>query len=466
MTERAPFALLVGTVLDPDHLPGAVGVITGGTRIDRVLFRDDVIPEGVTVIDLGAEATLLPGFIDVHTHGGWGLRYVDGPDAARAILKRRAESGCTGLLMTVGNYGHVANPTDGPKAWADAMAAWLPGVATAVDVPTGGARAIGLHIEGPWLNWDAWVAWGAREASGRSAILPEWDDFARLQDAAAGAIRLVSAAPEFPGALDFIGRLANAGVVVSIGHTTAPPELVREAVDAGARHATHTFNGMQPLHHRNPGAAGAVMTDDRVVCELIADGAHVHPIMQQVLWRAKGARGVALVTDATAWAGLPPGSHSDPNTGRTFEVRDDLGCWSATGNLAGSGSPADRNFALLTTIGGVPLPDAARMGSTVPAAQLGLSDRKGRIAPGFDADLCVLAPVPGARLGGDLPDPDRAPGSDRRCVLTVVAGEIVYRSPLVTAGTHDPAIDPHAPPGQSPNVTTHAPWGLILNAGR
>ncbi len=425
-----PDALLTiraGTVLDPDPLPGAAGVVVSGGRIDRILYATDVVPTTGTVIDLGADATILPGFIDVHTHGGWGHRYVDGAGAAREILRRRAESGCTGLLMTVGNYGLVPKPDDGPKAWADAMCEWLPDLATVVGAPTGGAVALGFHIEGPWLNWDAWVAWGAREASGRSAILPEWDDFARLQSAAANAIRLVSAAPEFPGALDFITRLAGSGVVVSIGHTTASPELVGLAVDAGARHATHTFNGMQPLHHRNPGAAGAVMADDRVICELIADGAHVHPIMQRVLWRSKGAGRVALVTDATAWAGMPPGRHSDPSTGRTFEVRDDLGCWSPTGNLAGSGSPADRNVALLTAIGGVPLADAARMGSTVPAAQLGLGDRKGRIATGFDADLCVLAPTAGARLGGAWPDPNHAPGSDLRCVLTVVGGEVVYR---------------------------------------
>ena len=427
MLKNPTLAILAGTVLDPNHAANASGVLISDGRIERLVLRGDALPPDASVIDLGPSATLMPGFIDVHTHGGWGHRYVDGAEAAREILRRRAESGCTGLLMTVGNYGLVPKPDDGPKAWTDAMCEWLPGLAEVVETSTGGARALGFHIEGPWLNWDAWVAWGAREASGRSAILPEWDDFARLQSAAGGAIRLVSAAPEFPGALEFIARVANAGVVVSVGHTTAPPELVRYAVDAGARHATHTFNGMQPLHHRNPGAAGAVLADDRVTCELIADGAHVHPIMQQVLWRAKGADRVALVTDASAWAGLPPGSHSDPITGRTFEVRDDLGCWSPTGNLAGSGSPADRNVALLTTLGGVPLADAARMASTVPARQLGLAATKGRIAAGYDADLCVLAPVADARLGGDWPAPDGAPGSDRRCVLTVVGGEVVYR---------------------------------------
>lgn len=429
-TATHTLSLLVGTVLTPDLTPDTSGVTIRAGRIVSLIpkrgpQRDSVLA-GTTIIDLGEDATLMPGFIDVHTHGGWGERYVDGPDSASLILRRRAESGCTGLLMTVGNYGRATSSdthSDGEPSWLTDMASWLPGLGNLMGKPTGGARALGLHIEGPWLNWDAWVAWGARGASGRNAILPVWDHFARMQDLSGGSIRLVSAAPEFPGALEFISRLSGTGVVVSVGHTTAPPELVNEAVDAGARHATHTFNGMQPLHHRTPGAVGALLTDDRVICELIADGAHVHPLMQQVLWRAKGTNRVALVTDATRWGGFVPGRYEDAATGKSFEVRDDLGCWSETGNLAGSGSPADRNIAVLTSAGGVPLADAARMASTVPAGQLGLADRKGRIAPGFDADLCVLAPVQGARLGGALPD---GVGSDLRCILTVVDGEVVY----------------------------------------
>lgn len=430
-TASHTLSLLVGTVLTPDLSPDISGVTISGGRIVSLIPKRgpqrDAVLAGTTIIDLGEDATLMPGFIDVHTHGGWGERYVDGPYSASLILRRRAESGCTGLLMTVGNYGRATGSdtqSDGEPSWLTDMASWLPGLGDLTGKPTGGARALGMHIEGPWLNWDAWVAWGARGASGRNAILPVWDHFARMQELSSGSIRLVSAAPEFPGALEFISRLAGTGVVVSVGHTTAPPELVREAVDAGARHATHTFNGMQPLHHRTPGAVGALLTDDRVICELIADGAHVHPLMQQVLWRAKGTNRVALVTDATRWGGFAPGRYEDAATGRSFEVRDDLGCWSETGNLAGSGSPADRNIAVLTSAGGVPLADAARMASTVPAGQLGLADRKGLIAPGFDADLCVLAPVQGARLGGALQD---GIGSDLRCILTVVDGEVVYQ---------------------------------------
>ena len=192
MTDEAAgmVALLAGTVLTPEPAPGVVGLLTGGGVVHRLLGAPEEVPPGARVYDLGADAVLLPGLIDLHTHGGWNLRYTDGPDAARTILRRRAESGCTALLMTVG----------GPP---EEMVQWLPDLATVVGAPTGGAVALGFHVEGPWLNWDAWVSWGARQGSGRTLVAPKADDFHRIQDAAGGQVRLVSCAPEFP---EEIGR--------------------------------------------------------------------------------------------------------------------------------------------------------------------------------------------------------------------------------------------------------------------
>ena len=403
-----PVALLAGTVLTPDPAPEAVGLLAQNHAVHRLLSSRDEVPHAVRVYDLGPDAVLMPGLIDVHTHGGWGLRFTDGPDATRTILRHRAESGCTSVLLTVG----------GPPA---EMASWLPGFADLIEAPTGGARALGFHIEGPWLNWDAWVSWGARTGSGRELFPPDPNDFLRLQDAAEGTIKQVSCAPEFPEALPFIELLSHEGVIPSIGHTTASPQLVRDAIAAGIRHATHTFNGMQPLHHRTPGAAAVVMTDQRIVAELIPDGAHVHPLFQQLLFRCKGEHGIALVTDATRFGGFPPGTYYDGD--RKLEIRDDLGCWNEKGNLSGSGSPIDRDLAVLTTEGGVPLAAAARMGSTVPAIELGLATLKGRLAPGFDADVAAFASVPNVTLGGGLRD---LPGHNLRCVLTMVAGQVVF----------------------------------------
>src|SRR5688572_6372120 len=401
-------AILAGRVTTPDEAPGAAGVLVRQGKVVRLLAERSAAPADAAVVDLGLETILTPGMIDVHTHGGWGLRYTDGPEAARTVLRRRAESGCTGLLLTVG----------GPPA---EMVGWMPALAEVVGQRTGGAVALGFHIEGPWLNWDAWVSWGARDGSGRELFPPDPNDFFRVQEAAQGHVKLVSCAPEFPEALPFIETLAGAGVIPSIGHTTASPELARDAISAGVRHATHTFNGMQPLHHRNPGTAGVVLSDPRVVAELIPDGSHVHPIMQSVLCRVKGPERVALVTDGTRFGGFPPGTYFDGE--RKLEIRDDLGCWSEKGNLSGSGSPIDRDLAVLTTEGGVAWAEAARMGALVPAIELGLATRKGRIAPGYDADIAAFSPLPGATLGGGLRD---LPRSDYRCLLTMVNGHTVY----------------------------------------
>lgn len=309
------------------------------------------------------------------------------------------------------------------------MAGWLPALAELIGRATGGATALGFHVEGPWLNWDAWVSWGARSGSGRELFPPNPDDFHRIQQAARGTIKVVSCAPELPEALPFIEMLSQAGVIPSLGHTTASPELVGDAIRAGIRHATHTFNGMQPMHHRNPGAAAVVCTDPRVIAELIPDGSHVHPIFQQVLYRCKGPDGIALVTDGTRFSGFPPGSYQDGE--RTLELREDLGCWTEKGTLAGSGSPIDRDLAVLTTEGGVPLEHAARMGATVPAMELGLATRKGRLTPGYDADVAVFGPVPGERLGGGWRE---LPGANRRCLLTMVDGRIVFKRVM----SHEP----------------------------
>jgi N-acetylglucosamine-6-phosphate deacetylase len=194
----------------------------------------------------------------------------------------------------------------------------------------------------------------------------------------------VSLAPELTGALGLIERIAAAGAVAALAHTDATYEQAVAGLDAGARHAVHVFNAMRPLHHREPSVIGAVLERDGVTCEVIADGHPVHPAVVRLLARVKGPGATVLVTDAIEAAGLPDGEYR--LGAAPVQVRDGRAL-TASGRLAGSTLTMDaavRNACAW----GIPLPDVLRMASTTPAAVLGV--RKGRIAPGYDADLAIL----------------------------------------------------------------------------
>lgn len=342
-----------------------------------------------TMRDLGG-LTVLPGFIDLHIHGAGGADTHAGEIAALAAFLPRC--GVTAFL-----------PTLAADAEARTVAALRAvGAASAAGGARRGATILGAHLEGPFLN-----------PARAGAIPPEHlhpaepARLARLLDAAPGAVRLMTVAPDAPGALELIPALVAAGVVVSLGHTAADYDLFRRAIDAGARHTTHLFNAMTGIGHRAPGAAGAALTDERITVELIADGEHIHPAILALAVRAKGIAGVALVSDAVGPAGLPPGEYAwlgrrVRSDGATVRLPD--------GTLAGSLGTLDR--ALQTMIAPLPrgaglsLADAAITLATVPARILGLAS-KGTLAPGYDADLAAV--------------------DDRGVVrLTIVGGEVVY----------------------------------------
>lgn len=234
---------------------------------------------------------------------------------------------------------------------------------------------------------------------------PSIDDLRRLQDTAAGTIRMMTVAPELPGALPVIEEMVRLDIVPSVGHSDATYEEVLVGVVAGVRKATHTFNAMRPLHHRDPGTVGAVLADDHLVAELIPDGAHVHPGAMAALVKAKRPNRVALVTDGVRYAGLPEGTYERPGRGKAI-VRDGIAV-AEDGTIAGSVSPMDRNLGLLRDSLGLPLYDLFTMAAAVPAALLGLTG-KGSLAPGRDADLALY---------------DDA----LRCVATFVSGQPLPR---------------------------------------
>ena len=396
-SDSAPQPLLISgaTVVAAEELWSPGWLVAAGGRIQALGpgeapggVRAEVTALG-TVVD-GRGCVLLPGFIDVHVHGGDGADAMDAdPDGLRRMARFHARHGVTALLPTTWSA---------PPA---ALEAAVGAIAEAAGPVEGGATIVGAHLEGPWINP---ARAGAQDPSGIRP--PDPAEARRLLDLRPGTVRLVALAPEMPGAEGVIGECRGRGVVVAAGHTEAGWDEMVAAVAAGVRHVTHTFNAMAGLGHRDPGTAGAALALPELRCELIADGHHVHAGAMAVLARAKGPGGVVLISDAVRAAGLPDGEVD-------LDGRAAQQCCGAVrladGTLAGSVLTLDvalRNFAAAT---GWAWPDLARAAAGNPAEALDLST-KGRLAAGLDADLVLLADG-GA---GDV-------------VLTVVEGRVVHR---------------------------------------
>ena len=220
-------------------------------------------------------------------------------------------------------------------------------------------------------------------------IAPDVSAFASLHAAAAGRLRVITLAPELPGATALIKAAVRTGVIAAIGHTDATADITSAAVDAGASHATHVFNGMRPLHHREPGPAGALLDRDEVSCEVIADGVHLHDTAIRLVARTAGPARMVLITDAMAAAGMPAGRY------RLGSVRVDVA--GGVARLAAEGGPGAIAGSTATMAGvvrhaiaaGLPVTDVAAAASTTPARVLGIGDQTGALRPGLDADLVV-----------------------------------------------------------------------------
>jgi N-acetylglucosamine-6-phosphate deacetylase len=316
------------------------------------------------------EALVVPGFVDIHVHGGRGASYTDGnaADILRAAMFHRSHGTTTTLASLI-----TASPAD-----------LLAGVHALADSTRAGTVA-GIHLEGPWLST---ARCGAHDPAQLRDPAPAEID--ALLNAGDGAILMVTLAPERAGSDDAITRFTDAGVVVAVGHTDATYEQTRHAVELGATVGTHLFNAMRPVHHREPGPAIALLEDARVTVELIADGVHVHRAMQRMVFDAAGADRVALVTDATAAAGLGDGEF---RLGAIqIDVVEQVARVRGTSTIAGSTATMDQLFRTAATFGSdrdAALAAAVRMTSTTPARALGL-DRVGSLRTGADANLVVL----------------------------------------------------------------------------
>lgn len=340
-------------------------VLVGGDTILQA--GTGVAPDADEVVDLG-DATLVPGFVDLHGHGGATQAYED--DDFSAALAAHRMHGTTRSVVSL-----VANP--------------VPDLVRSLgrirDVMATDPLLIGAHLEGPFLSPDNK---GAHNEDFLVAPTPAAVE--ALLAAGEGVIRQVTIAPELPGALDAVGRFDEAGVTVAVGHTVGTYEQARAAFDAGATVLTHAFNAMPGLHHRRPGPIGAAVEDERVTLELILDGVHVHPAAARTLFRAAPGR-IALITDAMGAAGAADGPYRLGSLDVT--VTDGVAHVTGTDTIAGSTLTQDvalRNAVRLT---GQSLPDAVAALTSVPARAIGLDDRFGRLAPGFAADLVALSPA-------------------------------------------------------------------------
>ena len=309
-----------------------------------------------------ADGWLVPGFVDLHVHGGGGGSFQD-DDPAAAVAFHRAH-GTTTLLASL-----VSAPVDDLVAAVARLAA-----------ATSDGLLAGVHLEGPWLA-------GSRAGAHAPEVLAPPDPDAVLRLLEAGPVRVVTLAPELPGALDAVRTLRAHGVVVAVGHTAATYEETRAAIAAGASLGTHLFNAMAPVHHRAPGPVLALLEDPSVVVELVVDGVHLHPaVVRAVLDRAPGR--VALVTDAISAAGCADGTYR--LGGREVSVVDGAPRLAGTDIIAGSVLTMDAAVRRVVA-GGTDLATAVEAATATPARVLGLRDR-GSLAVGHRADLVHLSP--------------------------------------------------------------------------
>jgi len=321
-------------------------------------------------------ATLAPAFFDVHIHGSAGHDVMEAtPEALGAIGRFLASRGTGSFLATT-----VTAPLDMTLRALD-------GLARLIDhpdaIPSSGptTRPIGIHLEGPFLSH---AKCGVQPKE--HLLEPSIATFDRLYEAAGGHARLMTLAPELPGAIELAAHATRRGVRVSVGHSDATAAETRAAVAAGAVSATHTFNAMRALDHREPGILGTVLTTESLFAELICDGIHSDPAIVDLWWRAKGPHRGILITDAMSAAGMPDGEY----TLGGFAVQVANGRAMARGVLAGSVLTLDRALANFTQFTGAPLDDSLRLLTVNPAAMTGFAEQTGSVSVGRPANLVAV----------------------------------------------------------------------------
>lgn len=337
-----------------------VGVASAGGGADRG-------SSDASVLDLTGH-WVVPGFVDMHNHGGGGASFTSGGvDEVLKGVRTHQEHGTTTL---------VASTVTGEMDFLAQRAGFLSELVEQGDLA-------GIHFEGPFIS-------PCRKGAHSEALLrdPDPAEVRKLLDAARGTARMVTLATELPGGIDSVRLLVEHGVIAAIGHTDATYEQTVEAIEAGATVATHLFNAMPPLGHRAPGPIAALLEDERVTVELINDGTHLHPAALELAFHRAGAGRVAFITDAMDAAGFGDGVYQLGPL--EVEVKDGVARLAVGGSIAGSTLTLDTAFKRAATIDRLPVTDIVRAISANPAKLLGVYDRVGSLEPGKDADLVIL----------------------------------------------------------------------------
>ena len=356
-----------GTLVTPNQVLPGYTLIIENEKISALQAGEIQPEENAQVVDVSGK-WVAPGFVDVHMHGAVGASAMDATtESLHKISRYITRFGVTSWL---------------PTTWSASPELTLKAIQNVADSPQpqDAARHLGVHVEGPYLSVDHRGAQLPELI--RNPVVEEYREWFKT-----GVVKLVTIAPENEGAYQFVAEGLKQGIEFSIGHSGATYEQVIEAANNGVRQATHIFNGMVGLHHRQPGTVGGILAEDRIYAQLICDGVHIHPAVVKTLIRAKGTSRVILITDAIRGTGLADGDYEFVN--QKIIVRRGV-ARTPQGGLSGSTLTMDKALRNVINFTGLPFHEVLPMATSVPAEAMGWQGKKGILQPGADADVILL----------------------------------------------------------------------------
>jgi len=367
--DPTPLVALRGRVVTDYEVWSEGTILLAGGSIRDVSPDGSLLAEAEEVREHG-DSLLLPGFVDLQVNGAFGVDVATEPSRVAELSQGLLSTGTTSYLPTI---------ISSPESLYEEL---LPALVAATGRSSTGAEVLGVHLEGPFIGVEKRGAHAAVHV-----VPPDPKLLVRLLDL--GPVRMITLAPELARARELMDLAASRGVIVSAGHSDASFEVAYEALDGSVAGVTHLFNAMRAMHHREPGLPGAAIAHPRAVCGLISDGYHVHPEMVGLAFRMLGPDRIYLTTDAIAAAGMGDGEYRLAT--RTVYMEGGVPRL-GNGTIAGSVLTMNEAFRNILAFTGCTVPEAARMASTTPARLVGEGRRKGRLAPGYEADVTVLAP--------------------------------------------------------------------------